>query len=139
MQDYFNEMYEWDEDGKRKRKRVAGDGERITFATISDHAAYGFSKTFSDGSRDFTDPYRPGYRFLDVDDAGRIAAQEAYDARSKRLSENWRRKDQQQQSDDTKPRTPFSMPGVSHQQGKAQDAYREKCTRLDFRSRRSST
>ena len=31
----------------QKKKRTAHDGEHITFATISDHAAYGFSPTFA--------------------------------------------------------------------------------------------
>lgn len=109
MENHFDEHYEWDANGvlTKKKKRTAHDGEHITFTTISDQAAYGFSPSFSDGSVDHTSPHRPGYRFADVDDAGRIAAQEAYDERSKIMSEKWMQKGGQQQADarDAPPRT----------------------------------
>ena len=72
---HFDELYEWDENGnKRRKKRVAGDRERITFATISDQA-HGFRQMFADGSPDFTSPHRKGFRFADVNDEAKIAAQ----------------------------------------------------------------
>ena len=80
MHDYFSENFEWDGSVPRKKKRVARDRERITFPmTAMDHAALGFNPTFSDGSPDHTSPHRPGYRFADIGDAARLAADEAYE------------------------------------------------------------
>jgi len=89
MRDYFNELYKWDEHDRkpvRRKKRVAGDGDRISFSmTAMDHAAYAFTPTFSDGSVDHTSPHRPGHRFADVDDEARLAANDAYEERRQRL------------------------------------------------------
>jgi hypothetical protein len=95
MRDYFSELYEWDEDGnKRRKKRVARDREQIHFpVTVMDHSA--FRPTFSDGSPDHTSPHRPGYRFADTGDAARLAADEAYEARSRRMETAWQHRGEQ--------------------------------------------
>jgi hypothetical protein len=67
---------EWLRDQLR-RKRVLPDGERISFATISDQAP-GFRTHFSDGTPDLTFPHAPGFRFSDVDDSAKLAADRAY-------------------------------------------------------------
>jgi hypothetical protein len=94
MHDHFSEYYEWDADGiPRRKKRVARDREQISFPmTAMDQAAFAFNPTFSDGSPDFTSPFKPGYRFLDVNDAARLAADAAYEARSERMQNAWRTK-----------------------------------------------
>lgn len=71
---------EWLRD-RLRRKRMAADGERISFATISDKAP-GFRTHFSDGAPDLTSPHAPGFRFSDVDD---IAADQAYIERRTRM------------------------------------------------------
>jgi hypothetical protein len=86
---------EWLRDALR-RKRVARDGERITFATISDQAGVGFCPTFADGSIDHTSPHRPGYRFADTNDPDRLDADAAYEERNRRLSNASRHKGEQQ-------------------------------------------
>src|SRR5262245_58860173 len=68
--------------GRRRCARPGenpGDGERVVFST------------FSDGSPDFTSPYRPGFRFLDAGDPLRLVAEQAYEERRKRLAEPWRK------------------------------------------------
>jgi hypothetical protein len=92
MYDYFSEHYEWDGNvPRRKKKRVAADGERISFPmTMMDHRAYGFSPSFADGTPDYTDPHRPGYRLSDSDDPHRLAAEEAYATRNRRMASAWR-------------------------------------------------
>jgi hypothetical protein len=53
MQDFGE--FEMDENGQlRRKKKVLPDG-----ATM--HFPMGFYDHFADGSRDFTDPHRPGY------------------------------------------------------------------------------
>jgi hypothetical protein len=54
-----------------------------------------FQHKFSDGSIDHTSPHRKGFRFADTDDADRLAADEAYQERSKRMATAWQRKGQQ--------------------------------------------
>jgi hypothetical protein len=76
----------------RRGDRLA-DGERLFVPYLMDHAAYGFRQTFADGTPDYTNPHRPGYRFADIDDANRIAAAEAYEARRTRMQNAWRRND----------------------------------------------
>jgi hypothetical protein len=76
----------------RRGDRLA-DGERLCVPYLMDHAAYGFRQTFADGTPDYTNPHRPGYRFADIDDANRIAAAEAYEARRTRMQNAWRRND----------------------------------------------
>jgi hypothetical protein len=44
-----------------------------------------FHDTFSDGSRDLSSPHRPGFRVLDIADANRIAAHDAYESKRARL------------------------------------------------------
>jgi hypothetical protein len=86
-------------DGRRRRARkgeVLADGERAIFPYIADLAAFGFRPTFSDGTPDHTNPHRPGYRFADTNDEGRLATERAYRARSQRMQDGWKRKDQQQ-------------------------------------------
>jgi hypothetical protein len=83
MRDYFSENFEWDGSKPvRRKKRVLPDGARAHFTMqMMDHAAFGFAATFADGTPDHTSPHRPGHRFADVDDAGRLAADAAYEAR----------------------------------------------------------
>lgn len=93
--DRFNELFEWDENGKKRRRpRVLPDGASFHFPYIAD-AAYGFRSTFADGSVDHTHPCRPGFRFADTDDSARAAADEAYEQMRTRLSDAWRNKDAQ--------------------------------------------
>jgi hypothetical protein len=73
----------------RRGDRLA-DGERLCVPYLMDHAAYGFRQTFADGTPDYTNPHRPGYRFADIDDANRIAAAEAYEARRSRMQNAWK-------------------------------------------------
>jgi hypothetical protein len=95
MHDHFSELgYEWDGNVPRKKKRVLPDGTTVYFPYIADHAAYGFSPYFADGTPDYTSPHRPGYRFLDTDDAARAAADAAYAQMRSRLTDAWRRKDE---------------------------------------------
>jgi hypothetical protein len=94
MHDHFSELFEWDEDGKRpRRKRVAQDREQIHFPmTVMDHAAFGLRETFSDGSPDFTDPHRPGFRF-DTKDSAKLAADASYREMVARLDYRHRQQD----------------------------------------------
>jgi hypothetical protein len=106
MHDHFSEYYEWDENGiPRRKKRVARDREHIHFpVTVMDAMqALGFHSTFSDGSRDFTSPHRPGYRFLDVNDEAKIAANDAYEARRERIHYSSRQRQQDANADDRAP------------------------------------
>jgi hypothetical protein len=100
MHDHFSELFEWDEDGKRpRRKRVAQDREQIHFPmTVMDDAAFGLRETFSDGSPDFTDPHRPGFRFLDTKDSAKLAADTSYWEMVARL--DYRHRQQDGDSDD---------------------------------------
>ena len=71
----FRDDYEMDEDGKlRKKKKVARDGEKISFHMQTMDAACGFHRVFSDGSVDHTHWSRPGFRFADANNADRTAA-----------------------------------------------------------------
>jgi hypothetical protein len=77
-----------DKYGRRRRARkgeTLADGERFHFLMQMQDERGHFTPTFSDGSVDHTSPHRPGYRFADVDDADRIAAAEAYEAKRDRL------------------------------------------------------
>jgi hypothetical protein len=87
MRDYFSENFEWNGSKPvRRKKRVLPDGDRVSFSmTMMDQASYGFTPKFADGSPDHSNPNRPGFRFLDVDDAARIAANDAYEQRRERL------------------------------------------------------
>src|SRR5262249_56197628 len=86
------ELFGWDENGnKRRKQRVLPDGARLHFPYIADHV--GFRPTFADGSVDHTHPCRPGFRFADIDDTTKRAADAAYEARRERLSNAWRTKD----------------------------------------------
>jgi hypothetical protein len=129
MHNHFEELCEWDTDGvPRKKKRVARNGDTISFPmTMMDHAAYGFTPSFADGTRDFTDPHRPGYRFADVNDAARIAADEAYRERNQRMSSAWQRKGEPQQAD---------VRDATERTLDPDQAYAEKVRRLDYRNRR---
>lgn len=140
MKNHFDEHYEWDGNGVLKKKRVARQGDTISFPmTAMDHAA-SFSRTFSDGTLDHTNPHQPGYRFADVDDAARIASEQAYRERSARMAEAWRHKgEKQQQDDDNQDAAPRRTPTLDELQKASDAAYREKCGRLDYRSRRHST
>lgn len=128
MHDWRDEL-EMGPDGKLRRKRVARDRERITFATISDHAAYGFSPTFSDGSPDHTSPHRPGFRFADTADAGKIAANEAYEARSRRLESGWQRKGEQHDAF-AEESAPPRLASLDELRAKANQEYENRSRRL---------
>jgi hypothetical protein len=75
--------------GCRRRGRAGElpqDGETISIpVTLMDHAAYGFRPQFADGSVDYSNPHAPGFRFADSDDPDRLAAEEAYAERTRRL------------------------------------------------------
>jgi hypothetical protein len=136
MHDHFNELYEWDEDGnKRRKKRVARDRERITFATISDQA-FGFRPTFADGSLDHTSPHRPGHRVADTYDEARIAANDAYEQRRERMANAWRNKGYPQLEDDGGERD-YCTRTLDESRAAADAAYQAKRERLQngWRSR----
>jgi hypothetical protein len=128
MHDHFNEIFEWDEIGNKRRKRVARDRERITFATISDQSAR-FSATFADGTPDHTSPHKPGHRFLDVDDAARQQADQAYEERRERVHYATNRRHQQQ--DETRDQhTPAPTKSLDQLRQTAETAYAERNKRL---------
>jgi hypothetical protein len=105
MHDHFSDLYEWDENGnKRRKKRVARDREQINFSmTMMDHSAFGFHSTFSDGSPDYTSPHKPGHRFLDVNDEARLQADTAYEQMRERLHYKTNRRRQQQDANEPPP------------------------------------
>jgi hypothetical protein len=87
----FRDDYELDEDGRlRKKKRVLPDGGSMHVPTGFYDGR--FRATFADGTPDHTSPHKPGYRFADTDDEARIAANDAYEARSRRMETAWRDK-----------------------------------------------
>jgi hypothetical protein len=97
MPDWKDEL-EMDEHGQLRKKRVVRDREKISFTMQMMDAANGrFVDHFADGTPDHTNPHRPGHRFLDTNDPAKLAAQEAYDARSRRMETAWRRKGEQHQ------------------------------------------
>jgi hypothetical protein len=96
----WKDEFELGDDGRLRKKRVLPDGDRIHFSmTMMDNAAFGFFPRFSDGSPDFTNPHRPGHRFADTDDAARLRAEEAYQERSRRMSDGWKHKGEQRSDD----------------------------------------
>jgi hypothetical protein len=96
MHDYFSEHFEWDGNVPRKKKRVAHDREELRFPmSMAFRDAAGFHQHFSDGTPDHTSPHRKGFRFLDVNDAARLAADAAYEQQRQRLANAWRNKDVQ--------------------------------------------
>ena len=60
---------------------------------MSDTKDYVFHQKFADGSLDHTSPFKPGYRFLDVNDQQLGVAGEEYEKRSARMRNAWRKKD----------------------------------------------
>jgi hypothetical protein len=102
MQDAYAE----DRHGNRRRiKRgdVLMDGERLIVPAQfmdSDDTSFGFSRTFSDGSVDHTDPHRPGFRFADSNDPHRLKAEEAYQERTRRMQDAWKKKKRAPDDDD---------------------------------------
>jgi hypothetical protein len=128
MQDHFDEYYEWDGNVPRKRKRIARDRDRISFPmTAMDHVASAFSPTFADGSPDHTSPHRPGFRFLDTDDPAKLAAQEAYEARRRRMENAWRHTGQRQDEDHTPPPRTRTLDEL---RAAAEGAYQDRNVRL---------
>ena len=126
MRDYFNELYEWDETGnKRRKQRAAADGERFRF-TMQMMDAAGFRPFFADGSPDCTSPHRPGHRFADTDDAAKIAAEEAYQERSRRLQDAWRNKGEQQREDSA----PQHTRSLDEMRAAADQAYADRSVRM---------
>jgi hypothetical protein len=124
-----DELYEWDENGKPRRKRVLPDGASFHFPYIADHAAYGFSPTFADGSPDFSDPHRPGFRFSDIGDAARLAADQAYEERRERMQNAWRTKGDVK-ADAGDGAAPPRTRSLDVLRSAADTAYRDKCERL---------
>jgi hypothetical protein len=127
MHDHFHEHYEWDADGQlKKKKRVLPDGARMS-------VAMGFYDHFSDGSPDYTNPHAPGFRFSDTDDPARVAAQQAYDERNKRMATAWMRKGEPPQQVDARDRAPRTLDELQHD---AISAWESRNRRLDYRNRR---
>ena len=127
MIDHFSEHYEWDEDDKLRRKRVARDREQIHFpVTVMDHSA--FRPTFSDGSPDHTSPHRPGYRFADTTDDARLA-DEAYEERRERMQNAWRRKGDAQ-ADDNRDAAPPRTRTLDEWRAKADQAWEDRNKRM---------
>jgi hypothetical protein len=56
--------------------------------------AYVFDQHFSDGSVDHTNPHRPGFRFLDIGDVAKLAADEANEQRRERIHYSNRQRQQ---------------------------------------------
>ena len=122
--------FELDEHGNKRRKRVLRDLEQISFPmTMAFKDAAGFHTHFSDGSPDHTSPHKPGYRFLDVDDAAKIAADEAYQARSRRMATAWKRKGDAQ-ANANGDGTPVRTHTNDELQRDAQAAYDERTKRM---------
>jgi hypothetical protein len=84
-----------------------------------------FHAKFSDGSPDHTSPHRKGYRFLDVDDAHRLAADEAYEARRQRLHYTNRQRQQ-----DAAGSTPPRIVDTAQLRAKAEQAWEERNARM---------
>jgi hypothetical protein len=127
MHDHFEESYEWVDGIPRKKKRAARDGETIHFPYIADHAAFGFSPVFADGSPDLTNPHRPGYRFADTTDAARTQADEAYAARSHRMEAGWRQRGDAQAADSGERKSPSTL---DEARAAADAAYLERSKRM---------
>ena len=85
--------------------------------------AAGFHTHFSDGSPDHTSPHKPGYRFLDVDDAAKIAADEAYEARSRRMADGVEAQGRAQADADATARL-VRTPAIDASQAKARRSLR---------------
>ena len=124
----FRDDYEMDEDGRLRKKRVAGDGERISFTMQMMDAARGFHQTFSDGSVDHTHWSRPGYRFADTNDADRLAADQAYEQMRTRLNDGWRNK--RVLAPEKRDVAPSRVPTLDQLQVKAQQAWEQRNERL---------
>jgi hypothetical protein len=88
-----------------------------------------FTKQFADGSPDFTSPFRPGFRFLDTNDANRIAANDAYEARRQAMHYANKRRRQQQQ-DDAGNRNPTASLDLDQARAIADSAYQERSQRM---------
>jgi hypothetical protein len=131
MRDYFSETFEWDEDGnKRRKKRVARDREQIHFPVTAMDAMRGsFHPTFSDGSHDHTSPFKPGFRFADVGDAARLAADEAYEARRERMENAWRTK-RDVKAEDNRDGTPPHTQSLDELRAAADQAWEERNRRM---------
>jgi hypothetical protein len=107
MHDHFSELFEYDEHGnKRRKQRMLPDG--ATMHVPMGFYDGGFRQTFADGSPDFTSPHRKGFRFSDVDDEASIAADQAYEERSRRMESAWKRKGQPDEGNDPTALTPPS-------------------------------
>jgi hypothetical protein len=129
---------------------VTDDGEQYdaiqTHITFGDHLAIvdearggsslsigdsrmSFHSHFSDGQPDFTSPHRPGYRFLDNNDADRLAANAAYEQMRQRLNAAWRNKDAPgaDNRDAAPSRRTLSLDAL---QAQAEQAWRERSKRM---------
>ena len=117
--------FELDEQGNKRRKRMLRDLEQISFPmTMAFKDAAGFHTHFSDGSPDHTSPHQKGFRFADVNDEAKIAADKAYAERSRRMENAWRLKDHAADP------TPVRTPSNDASQAKAQQAYDERSVRM---------
>jgi hypothetical protein len=128
MRDHFNELYEWDECGnRRKKKQVLPDGGRLHVTMQMMDAAAGFHHTFSDGSIDHSHWSRPGFRVLDTNDAMKLAADAAYEERRTRMSNAWcKDKDRQDPIRDHGSR----QPALDELEAAAKKAYEERSARM---------
>jgi hypothetical protein len=115
-----------DKFGRVRRFRhgdILADGERLRVPhTFMDHASYGFRPTFSDGTPDHTNPHRPGYRFADIDDADRLAADKAYEERRTRMQNAWKNA--------TDADTPVQRRDAANARAVADRAYEDRKVRL---------
>ena len=120
-----------DRHGRRRKLRpgeIPADGETVHIpVTLMDHA--GFHPYFSDGSPDHTSPFRPGFRFADTNDAARIAADEAYTERSRRMETAWQRKGKQEH-DEAHDQRSVRAASLDELQAKAQQAWEDRNVRL---------
>ncbi|MGE0037958.1 MAG: hypothetical protein AB7S93_20260 [Xanthobacteraceae bacterium] len=122
-----------DKYGRRRRARkgeTLADGERFHLPLALMDGRRHFTPTFSDGSPDHTNPYRPGPRFADVDDAGRLAAAEAYEQKRTRLQDAWRNKDRQQGEDAATVHRDYRGATLDELKAAADAAYVERNQRL---------
>src|SRR5215472_8187274 len=90
-----------------------------------------FTRQFSDGGIDHSNPHAPGFRFLDVNDASCIAAVDAYEAR--RAGMDYRNKRRQQAEDDkTKTETKTEKATLSADKARAlaDAAWEERTKRM---------
>jgi hypothetical protein len=133
MPTWTDDDYEMDDDGRMRNRKIAGDGDRIAFSMTAMDAARGFHRNFADGSVDHTHWSRPGFRFSDTNDEASLRAEQAYQARNRRMADAWKRKGTPQWNDENGGRTAVGFrPHLSLDQARAlaDAAYAERCERM---------